>query len=135
MMALFTVDPLIFLTITLMAITMNILWYAPFAFGSFWLQTQQNLPHSPPSNAKGALLLFFTQACTLFVINALKNGLGIHTFGEGALLGLACGLGLVGSCTLNNAFFFSIPLKLWAIDLIHQLWVISLAAGTLAVLH
>jgi hypothetical protein len=88
-----------------------------------------------PTHGKGVLLLLGTQLFALLVINALENGLSIRNFTEGVLLGLICGPGWVGSFTLSNALFFGIPLKLWALDLTHQLWVIALAAGTLAVLH
>jgi hypothetical protein len=135
MMTLFTFDPLAFFTVALLVIGINILWYAPFAFGRFWLETQRNLSQSPPNTGQGVLLLMGTQLFALLVINGLENGLGIHNFTEGVMLGLVCGLGLVGSFTLSNAFFFGIPLKLWALDLTHQLWVIALAAGILAVLH
>ena len=135
MMALFHFDPLVFLSVMLMVICIDLLWYAPFAFGKFWLQIQRNWQPCPPHVGKGTLIMLGTQLGALLVINALENGLGIRDFYGGVILGLVCGLGLVGSFTLSNAFFFGIPLKLWAIDLTHQLWVIALAAGALAALN
>lgn len=128
-------EPIPILSVALMIIVFNAIWYAPFAFGKLWLRYHRRLNKKLPEAKSSIAFTLCTQLITFWIINALQAGLGITDLYDGALLGLVIGLGLIGPFSAANAVYFGLPIRLWAMDFAHHLLGLTIASAVLGAFH
>ena len=105
------------LAFTVLGFVLGGLWYGPL-FGRAWMaavgKTEAELAGG--GMARPMTISFVTAGISALVLALLARGLGAETLGDGALLGLATGAGLIATGMGSDMAFRGDPLALWLIQ-------------------
>lgn len=91
------------------------LWYGPL-FGNAWMEELGKKPEDLDGGAKPFIISAVLVLITSFVMAVLVACLGIKTWSDGAILGVAVGIGLVATSYFSDASFSGKSNKLTAIE-------------------
>lgn len=125
------------LAVTVMGFVLGGLYYSPLLFANAWLKELGKKPED--LQAKGAeaafpfVVAFVTALVAAVVIGALVRSVGATSFGSGAALGLACGVGFSAASTFSDLAFCRFSMKLAAIQSGYRVTYTVLMGAILAV--
>lgn len=96
------------------------LWFSPVLFGHPWMAlvglTEEKIKENPPSPMI-YIYCFVVYIFLSYMLAVFASKLGLQTFGDGILLGIAAWVGITLPSTLPNYLFEGRPMKLYAINL------------------
>ena len=90
-------------------------WYGPL-FGSAWLDALGKSADEIQPSPKPFIISLVTTLITAFVMAVIISSLGINTWIDGAVLGLAVGIGFIAASNVSDAAFCGWSWKLVTIQ-------------------
>lgn len=125
------------LAVTVLGFVLGGLYYSPLLFANAWMKELGKKPEDLQREGAGAafpfVVAFVTALVTAIVIGALVRSLGVATFGNGAVLGLVCGVGFSAASTFSDLAFCGFSMKLAAIQSGYRVTYCVLMGAILAV--
>ena len=112
-------------------------WFSPLLFGNLWMKLSgMSKSDANMSKQKGMtsryIIAFITLLVTNYILALFVQYAGATTFVDGAVVGVLVWLGFFATSMMSIVLWENKPFGLYALQTLHYLVVLSLAAGILA---